>query len=140
MKRPILTLALAAILTTAAQAAYDNPKDMLVEMFRRPYTEWREVLLDSRTLLTADFFQKVEQRIRWAMERKEYDDAARFAMVGDLAADVRSYPGNFRLNLAREFGSQGEVEISRRLAEDILKTTTDAGLAEETQKLLDTLK
>lgn len=79
---------------------------MLKSLFRRPVSEWSLVLAENRHLLKDEFFEKVEQRIRWGVSEGHHDDAFRFAMVGDLSAEVVGREADFRQDLLALFMSR----------------------------------
>lgn len=99
--------------------------EMLRDLFRAPTTEWREVLKESRPLLDEGFFKNVERRIRWGIENNHVDDAFRFAMVGDFAAEVKNRPANFRIDLAELFYKAGNYTMSGQIADNIRVTSPD---------------
>lgn len=65
---------------------------MLQRVFATPMNHWREGLRKERDVLDKSFFDNVERRIQWALEHGHLDDALRFAIVGDLAAEEVGFP------------------------------------------------
>ncbi len=94
--------------------------EMLREMFRRPVTEWREHLKQNQSLLNEGFLADVERRIRWGIENNHVDDAFRFAMVGDFAAELKKRPANFRIDLAELFFKAENYVMTGQVVDNIL--------------------
>lgn len=128
IRRMLFCTAITLLLGLTAQAA-TTPVEMLREMFRKPVTEWREILRDSRPLLTDDFFANVEKRIRWGIENNHIDDAFRFAMVGDFGAEVKNKPANFRIDLAELFYKAENTTMSGQIVDNILVTSPNTPAA-----------
>jgi tetratricopeptide (TPR) repeat protein len=73
---------------------------MLKLMFAQPEDRWQQVLTENKSLLDPEFFQRVEQRIRWSLGQSQVGDAIRFAQVGDLALGVVGEKPRFVAELA----------------------------------------
>lgn len=73
---------------TLAPADEGEQVRMLKLMFAQPEVRWQQVLTENKSLLDPEFFQRVEQRIRWSLAQSQVMDAIRFAQVGDLALGV----------------------------------------------------
>jgi tetratricopeptide (TPR) repeat protein len=122
MRRILNSVVLLLLLGSTASAA-TSTVEMLRDMFRRPVTEWREVMKASRPLLTQDFFTNVEKRVRWGIENNHIDDAFRFAMVGDFGAEVKGQPANYRIDLADLFYKAGNQMMAGQIVDNILVTS-----------------
>lgn len=112
-----LTALMCVGLALAAHAK--TPVEMLRDMFRKPVTEWKSELQSNNKLLTNDFFESVERRIRWGIENNHIDDAFRFAMVGDFGAEVKRRPANFRIDLAEMFFSAENYLMAGQIVDNI---------------------
>ncbi len=86
--------------------------EMLRELFRLPIGTWKEHLAANQRLLTDDFLNQVERRIRWGLENKHFDDASRFATVGDLTLELRGRRPVFQTEL-RPLHSGTDLPIGR---------------------------
>lgn len=122
LKRFVLGAAVFLTLQGSAGAA-TTAVEMLRDLFRKPVTEWRQFLNDSKPILTNDFFENVEKRIRWGIENNHVDDAVRFAMVGDFGSEVKNRPANFRIDLAELFFKAGNQMMAGQLVDNILVTS-----------------
>lgn len=122
MRRFTLTALLLVALGVTAQAA-STQVEMLRDMFRRPVTEWKDVMKESKPLLTAKFFTDVEKRVRWGIENNHIDDAFRFAMVGDFAAEIKKRPANFRIDLAELFYKAENRTMAGQIVDNIVLTS-----------------
>lgn len=122
LQRIVVGALLGILLSTTAQAA-TSPVEMLRELFRRPETEWKQILTQSRSLLDQQFFENVEKRIRWGIENNHIDDAFRFAMVGDFASEVRNRPANFRIDLAELFFQAQNLTMAGQIVDNIMVTS-----------------
>lgn len=112
-----LTTWLCVGLALAAHAI--TPVEMLRDMFRKPVTEWKADLQNHNKLLTNDFFENIEKRIRWGIENNHIDDAFRFAMVGDFGAEVKRRPANFRIDLAELFFKAENYLMAAQIIDNI---------------------
>lgn len=126
-------------LWTAAGAA-STSAEMLREMFAVPPTEWRQHLQTNRRLLNEEFFTNVDRRIRWGIENNHVDDAFRFAMVGDFAAEVSKRPANYRIDLAELFFKAQNYLMTRQTIDNIIITSPDTPVAYRAQFLRGRLK
>lgn len=122
LRRLALNSVLILFLAVGAQAA-SSPVELLRDMFRRPVTEWKEVLSTSKPLLDEQFFLNVEKRIRWGIENNHIDDAFRFAMVGDFGAEIKGKPANFRIDLADLFFQAENITMAGQIVDNILVTS-----------------
>lgn len=109
-------------IATQAQAA-TSQVEMLREMFRKPASEWKQVMQESRALLDANFFENVEKRVRWGIENNHVDDAFRFAMVGDFGSEVKGRPANYRIDLAELFLKAENRTMTGQIVDNILLTS-----------------
>lgn len=123
----ILLSLLGILLACTAMVGADEMAqvEMLRQVFARPQSEWRDILSDHSRVLDGSFFTNVEKRVRWAVDHNHIDDAIRFTMVGDVAADVKGRPGNYRLGLAEAFIRAGNVSIGSQLVDNILLSDKD---------------
>lgn len=128
LRQKIWSTLLLLVLVTQAQAA-TTTVEMLRDMFRRPVTEWREVLKSNRALLDQQFFSNVEKRIRWGIENNHIDDAFRFAMVGDFGSEAKSKPANFRIDLAELFFNAENFVMAGQIVDNIMVTSPDTPAA-----------
>ena len=128
LRQKIWSILLGLILVTQAQAA-TTTVEMLRDMFRRPVTEWREVLQSNRALLDQQFFSNVEKRIRWGIENNHIDDAFRFAMVGDFGSEAKNQPANFRIDLAELFFNAENYVMAGQIVDNIMVTSPDTPAA-----------
>jgi tetratricopeptide (TPR) repeat protein len=133
-KRIGVAAALAASLWTGAAAATTSV-EMLREMFNRPVTEWKQELKNNSRLLNDDFFSNVSKRIRWGMENNHVDDAFRFAMVGDFAAEAVNRPATYRIDLAEAFFKDGNTIMPGQIADNIIISSPDTEEARRAQFL-----
>lgn len=122
MKRFFLGAAIFLALGVSASAA-TTAVEMLRDLFRKPVTEWKQYLNESKPILTNEFFENVERRIRWGIENNHIDDAYRFAMVGDFGSEVRGRPANFRIDLAEMFFKAGNQMMTGQIVDNILVTS-----------------
>lgn len=72
---------------------------MVRDLFRKPVGEWKSHLQAHSQLLDEAFFGKVSARIRWGIQNGHFDDAFRFAQLGDLAAEALGQNAHFREDL-----------------------------------------
>lgn len=72
-------------------------------IFAEPEDRWEGLLVENRPILDPEFFERVEQRIRWSQEHCHAADAWRFAVVGDLALKVLGKKSRFVANLGPGF-------------------------------------
>lgn len=126
-------------LWTSAGAATTSG-EMLRQMFATPATEWRQQLEANRRLLTDEFFTNVDKRVRWGIENNHVDDAFRFAMVGDFAAEVARRPANYRIDLAELFFKAQNSVMTRQIVDNIIITSRDTETALRAQFLRGRLK
>ena len=126
-------------LWTSAGAA-STSAEMLREMFAVPPTEWRQHLQTNRRLLNEEFFTNVDRRVRWGIENNHVDDAFRFAMVGDFAAEVSKRPANYRIDLAELFFKAQNYLMTRQIIDNIIITSADTPTALRAQFLRARLK
>lgn len=119
--------ALAATTTTSV--------DMLREMFRTPVTEWQGTLRAHRGLLNEEFFTNVGKRVRWGIENNHVDDAFRFAMVGDFAAEAVNRPPNYRIDLAELFYKADNYQMAGQIVDNIRITSPESVQAVKAQYL-----
>lgn len=115
-----------------AQAA-GSQVEMLRVMFRKPASEWKQVLKESRGLLTPKFFENVERRVRWGIENNHIDDAFRFAMVGDFGSEVKGRPANYRVDLAELFMKADNRMMSGQIVDNVLVTSPGTAAAKKAQ-------
>jgi tetratricopeptide (TPR) repeat protein len=127
MRKAVLILLAALVTLTGPARAADELQQvqMLKVVFRRPTDEWKQALAEHRGLLDASFFERCEKRIRWSLENNLVDDAMRFALVADLAAQVVSRPPLYRLELAKAFYKAGNNQQCIDLLTQILITDRD---------------
>ena len=115
-------LGLGLFFSASAQNVSDlQQSQMLKMMFSRPRAEWVSTLRDNRVLLDASFFERVDARIRWATDNCHFDDAIRFATVGDLARRALAQEGGYLSALALAFLKIGQDELALELVEEILR-------------------
>ncbi len=126
-------------LWTTAWAA-STSGEMLNEMFAVPPTEWRRHLETNRRLLNDEFFTNVDKRVRWGIEYNHVDDAFRFAMMGDFAAEVARRPANYRIDLAELFFKAQNTVMTRQIVDNIIITSRDTETALRAQFLRGRLK
>lgn len=138
-KRWSATALLGMSLWTVAGAA-STSGEMLREMFGTPPTEWRQQLEANRRLLNDEFFTNVDKRVRWGIENNHVDDAFRFAMVGDFAAEVARRPANYRIDLAGLFFKAQNWVMTRQIVDNIIITSRETPAALEAQLLRGRLK
>ena len=99
MKKLILALLLASAPVWAAEESAQT--ELLRQLFRTPQAQWNATLAEHRDLLDDSFFDRCERRIQWSVEHQHADDALRFALVGDLAAQATGRPAHFQSDLSR---------------------------------------
>ncbi|MFA5508705.1 MAG: tetratricopeptide repeat protein [Vulcanimicrobiota bacterium] len=124
LKRRCIASAIILLLTVAAHAA-DSPVEMLRDLFRSPVTEWKQILSQSKPLLTEQFFTNVEKRVRWGIENNHIDDAMRFAMVGDFAAEIKARPAPYRVDLAQLFFDAQNYTMAGQMVDNVLITSPE---------------
>lgn len=134
MRRYITSAMILLLLAASAQAA-GTQVEMLRDIFRSPVTDWKRVLNESKPLLTEAFFTNVEKRIRWGIENNHVDDAMRFAMVGDFAAEVKGRPAPFRVDLAQLFYDAQNWAMCGQMVDNILVTSPDSESAKKAKYL-----
>ena len=134
MRRYITSALLMVLLVASAQAA-STPVEMLRDIFRSPVTEWKRILSESKPLLTEAFFTNVEKRIRWGIENNHVDDAMRFAMVGDFAAEVKGRPAPFRADLAQLFYDAQNYTMAGQMVDNVLVTSPESESAKRAKYL-----
>lgn len=108
---------------------------VLREMFRRPVTEWKGTLRAHSHLLDGEFFASVDRRIQWGLDNGHVDDAFRFAMVGDFAAEAVGRPQSYRVDLAQGFFDVQEDQLASQVVEDVLQTSAGSRSAIRAQFL-----
>ncbi len=111
---------LSVALWTGANAAATTSVEMLREMFSRPITEWQQTLRSNTRLLNEEFFTNVGKRVRWGIENNHVDDALRFAIVGDFAAEAVGKPANYRIDLADLFFKAQNYNMAGQIVDNIL--------------------
>lgn len=125
LKRRIVQSLALLLLTMAAAQAASTPVEMLRDLFRSPVTEWKQILRESKPLLNEQFFTNVEKRVRWGIENNHIDDAMRFAMVGDFAAEIKGRPAPYRIDLAQLFLDAQNMVMAGQMVDNILITSPD---------------
>lgn len=138
-KRWSATALLGMTVWTTAWAA-STSGEMLREMFAVPPTEWRQHLEANRRLLNDEFFTNVDKRLRWGIENNHVDDAFRFAMMGDFAAEVARRPANYRIDLAELFFKAQNSVMTRQIVDNIIITSRNTETALKAQFLRGRLK
>lgn len=98
---------------------------MLKQMFRLPHPDWPGVLRENSSLLDSSFFERLDKRVRWSADNNQIDDAIRFAMVGDFAADAVGRVGGYRLALILGFQKGGNDDLARSLIDNVMLTHPD---------------
>ena len=96
---------------------------MVRELFALPVAEWKAHLKANETLVDKSFFDSIDKRVRWGLENNHFDDAFRFAMLGDFAAEVRERPANYRIDLADLFYKAENFVLAGQIVDNILITT-----------------
>ena len=135
LMRRYITSAMLMVLLVASAQADNTPVEMLRDIFRSPVTEWKRILSDSKPLLNESFFTNVEKRIRWGIENNHVDDAMRFAMVGDFAAEVKGRPAPFRVDLAQLFYDAQNYPMCGQMVDNVLVTSPDSESAKKAKYL-----
>lgn len=125
LKRRWLAGALLLVLTAMSAQAATTPVEMLRDIFRSPVTEWKKILGESKPLLTEQFFTNVEKRVRWGIENNHIDDAMRFAMVGDFAAEIKGRAAPYRIDLAQVFYDAQNYPMTGQMVDNIIITSPD---------------
>lgn len=126
---------ISATLWTGAGAAASSTSavEMLREMFRTPVTEWQGTLRSHRGLLNEEFFTNVSKRVRWGIENNHVDDAFRFAMVGDFAAEAVNRPANYRIDLVELFYKADNFQMAGQIVDNIRITSPESSQARDAQ-------
>lgn len=129
------TALLSVTLWAGAYAAPTSSVEMLREMFQRPVTEWQQTLRTNSRLLNEEFFTNIGKRVRWGVENNHVDDAFRFAMVGDFAAEATRRPANYRIDLATLFFKAQNYVMAGQIVDNIRITSPTTPAASEAQFL-----
>lgn len=135
LKRRFLLSVAMLLLTVAVAQAASTPVEMLRDLFRSPVTEWKQILAESKPLLNEQFFTNVEKRVRWGIENNHIDDAMRFAMVGDFAAEIKGRPAPYRIDLAKLFFDAQNLTMCGQMVDNILITSADTESGREAKYL-----
>ncbi|MGE0489418.1 MAG: tetratricopeptide repeat protein [Vulcanimicrobiota bacterium] len=125
MRKLLIALMMGLVCLAPALADEQGQVEMLKEVFKAPIPQWKEIMGRHRGQLDNSFFDKVERRIRWAIDNNHIDDAFRFAILGDLARDVVGKEGSYRLDLAWAFFKAGNFQMTQELVDNILITHPD---------------
>lgn len=125
MRKLLIALMMGLVCLAPALADEQGQIEMLKEVFKAPIPQWKEIMGRHRGQLDNSFFDKVERRIRWAIDNNHIDDAFRFAILGDLARDVVGKEGSYRLDLAWAFFKAGNFQMTQELVDNILITHPD---------------
>ena len=136
MRRDIASALLLLLMVASSAQADTTPVEMLRDIFRSPVTEWKRILGESKPLLNESFFTNVEKRIRWGIENNHIDDAMRFAMVGDFAAEVKGRPAPFRADLAQLFYDAQNYTMAGQMVDNILVTAPPSSESAKKAKYL----
>lgn len=92
---------------------------MLKLLFQRPRAEWALILQQNRALLDSGFFAAVEQRLLRDEQEVCWEDAGRFATVGDLAGQVMGRPPRYCAGLRALLERRGLAELDFGLDSDL---------------------
>lgn len=87
-------------LANPAQADVADQVELLKDVFARPVSEWSERLAQDQALLDSSFFENIKARIAWSQSHRHWNDAVRFAMVGELSAKIVGREENLHSLLA----------------------------------------
>lgn len=135
----VIALVLGVLLWVPAQAATTSV-EMLRNLFQLPITEWKQQLKANSRLLTDEFFSNIDKRVRWGIENNHVDDAFRFAMVGDFAAEAVNRPANYRIDLADLFFKAENDLLTGQIVDNIIITSPGTPQAMNAQLLRARLK
>ncbi|MCA9795071.1 MAG: tetratricopeptide repeat protein [Candidatus Eremiobacteraeota bacterium] len=125
MRKLLIALMMSLVCLAPVLADEQGQVEMLKEVFKAPIPQWKEIMGRHRGVLDNAFFDKVERRIRWAIDNNHIDDAFRFAILGDLGRDVAGKEGSYRLDLAWAFFKSGNFQMTQELVDNILITHPD---------------
>lgn len=87
---------------------------MLKQLLAQPEDRWQQMLAENKALLDPEFFQRIEQRIRWDLANCYQNDAIRFAHIGDLALGVVGEKPRFVAIAVPQRPTEVRVEPDRR--------------------------
>jgi tetratricopeptide (TPR) repeat protein len=73
--------------------------------------------------------------VRWGIENNHVDDAFRFAMVGDFAAEAVNRPPNYRIDLAELFYKADNFAMAGQIVDNIRITSPNSVQATRAQYL-----
>ncbi|MFN8606850.1 MAG: hypothetical protein U0931_04920 [Vulcanimicrobiota bacterium] len=93
------TLLLYLLLSPLAMAQLDPQVALVRQVFHCRRDQWNSLLAQHRELLDDVFFEKCQQRIEWDLEHNQAEDALRFALLADCAAELTGRPAHYRENL-----------------------------------------
>lgn len=96
--------------------------DLIRKVFRQNQPDWPPLLRDNSGLLDDSFFERVDKRIRWSIDNNQIDDAIRFSMLGDMAADAVNRKSGYRLALIFAFQKSGNDELAKQLVDNVMLT------------------
>lgn len=96
--------------------------ELIRKVFRLNQPEWPPLLRDNSGLLDDSFFERVDKRIRWSIDNNQVDDAIRFSMLGDMAADAANRRSGYRLALIMAFQKSGNDELAKQLVDNVMLT------------------
>ena len=100
--------------------------DLIRKVFRQNQPEWPPLLRDNSGLLDDSFFERVDKRVRWSIENNQIDDAIRFSMLADMAAEVVNRKGGYRLALIFAFQKSGNDELAKQLIDNVMLTNPNS--------------
>lgn len=138
--RQVGTAIFVSLVLYSASYAASTSVEMLREMFQRPITEWKQLLGANRRFLNEEFFSNIDKRVRWGIENNHIDDAFRFSMVGDFAAEVVNRPANYRVDLADLFFKAENDLMAGQIVDNIIITSSGTPQAYRAQLIRGLLK
>lgn len=103
--------------------------NLITILLQTPVNNQVKVLEQNIFLVNKNFLDLCEERSKFALSRKDYEQAYQLALIADIAAKKIDQKDNYRLGLAFLYFRQGDLQKALKLCEEVLSEKPKQALA-----------